>query len=111
MFSVPSQIVWHCASRSCRAIGQSSMYPLPPNSSSAWLDVPIASRVARILARGTRIRRSMRPSSSSAAVRVAAAHSYVSAMPASSSTRRSTRVSRTSGYWSMRWPHCSRWAA
>ena len=25
MFSVPSQIVWHCASRSWRAIGQSSM--------------------------------------------------------------------------------------
>ena len=30
MFSVPSQIVWHCASRNWRATGQFSIYPLPP---------------------------------------------------------------------------------
>ncbi len=94
---MPSQIVWHCASRSWRAIGQSSMYPLPPSSSSDWLAAPIASRHARILASGTRMRRSARPSSSVSAFRVAAAHSKVSAAPASSSTSRSTSVSRTSG--------------
>ena len=43
---MPSQMVWHCASRSWRAMGQSSMYPLPPKTSSAWLAAQMASRVA-----------------------------------------------------------------
>ena len=65
MFSVPSQMVWHCASRSWRAMGQSSMYPLPPRTSRPVDAAHSAMRVQRILASGTRMRRTRRPDSAS----------------------------------------------
>ena len=75
MFSVPSQMVWHWASRSWRAMGQSSMYPLPPRTSRPVDAAHSAMRVQRILASGTRMRRTRRPDSASWAPRAAAAHS------------------------------------
>ena len=67
MFSLPSQIGWHTASRSNRVSPQSSQYPLPPTRSTVNPAASTPNRHRRTLAAGTRMRRNRSPSGRRAA--------------------------------------------